>query len=160
MKENLFTLIAKSVNYNYVSSVPIYNHLDKNYQLSNKKSLFKNLKMYYSSIGQDMFNFFPLTFLIKSKDNIINFNYFYDKNVGKNENIWILKPGENSNRGRGIFISNNLRDINNKVSEIKKNKTIIIQKYIEHPLLINNRKFDIRCFILVTSYNRRIKGIY
>ena len=28
---------------------------------------------------------------------------------------------------------------------------IFIQKYLDNPLLYNNRKFDIRCFILVDS---------
>ena len=40
------------------------------------------------------------------------------------------------------------------------NRTYIIQKYIERPLLINKRKFDIRCFALITSINGLIKAYF
>jgi len=102
---------------------------------------------------------FPLTFLLKSKDNLMNFNYYFQKNVGKNQNIWILKPGENTNRGNGIIITNDINEIQKVVSELKKNRTLIIQKYIENPLLINNRKFDIRCYVLISNINSHLKGI-
>ena len=33
----------------------------------------------------------------------------------------------------------------------KKLQGLVIQKYIENPLLINGKKFDIRCFMLIVS---------
>ena len=37
---------------------------------------------------------------------------------------------------------------------------MIIQKYMEEPFLFNKRKFDIRCFILVTTVNGVLKGYW
>ena len=36
-------------------------------------------------------------------------------------------------------------------------KTYIVQKYIDNPLLYNKRKFDIRCYQLITTINGVIK---
>ena len=41
------------------------NHLENHFNLSNKKGLFYNMKMYYESLGEDMFNYLPLTFHVK-----------------------------------------------------------------------------------------------
>jgi hypothetical protein len=58
---------------------------------------------------------------------------------------------------------NNLAEIEAELEsfEIHKNgtmKTYILQKYLERPLLYNKRKFDIRCFMLMTSINGFNKG--
>ena len=44
-----------------------------------------------------------------SEEDIEDEEEFYGVTIPKN--IWIMKPGENSNRGQGIFVCNTLREI-------------------------------------------------
>lgn len=65
-------------------------------------------------------------------------------------NIWILKPAGLS-RGRGIMCLNNLVEILDHVK--LKESSWVCQKYIENPLLIKNRKFDVRQWVMITDWN-------
>jgi len=76
-----------------------------------------------------------------------------------------MKPGENTNRGTGITVCQSIEDIRLRLKSREKNKdgslrTFIIQKYIEKPLLYNERKFDIRHYLLMTCVNRRFKAYW
>lgn len=79
--------------------------------------------------------------------------------------MWIVKPGEYSNRGNGISVCYSLDDIHIRLKGREKSndgtpRTFIIQKYIEKPLLYKNRKFDIRHFMLITCLNGSIKAYW
>jgi len=69
---------------------------------------------------------------------------------------WIYKPGEATNRGRGIKIFNSLSKIRQHIEEELREKnrysSFLLQKYIVNPLLIERRKFDIRVFAVFVAH--------
>lgn len=76
-----------------------------------------------------------------------DYSKFYEKfnenQHDQNGNNWIVKPSASS-RGRGIFITNNLKDID-------MDQNCVVSKYISNPFLINSHKFDLRIYIIITS---------
>jgi hypothetical protein len=120
----------------------LYNKLEDNFHLSNKKAMFLNIRLYYEAMGKDVFNAVPMTFHIKEGLEDVEFSRFktfYMKeeeevkkqksaktqvangetaedvmlvaNASTKRNIWIVKPGENTNRGVGITVLKDLDEI-------------------------------------------------
>ncbi len=149
----------------------ICNHVENNFHLSNKKAIYYNMKVYYESLNKDPFQFMPLSFHIKEGLSDKEFSRFCDvfrqednphfQNHGKS--IWIVKPGENTNRGCGIQVCrdlNGIRDIVKNTTVNGKKRSYIVQKYMERPFLFKGRKFDIRAYAMVTSVNGNLQGYY
>ena len=106
----------------------------------------------------------PLTFLVeggKESNSFLAFKQYFNflASVPEQDNKWICKPGENSNRGQDITVLQDLIQIENYV-ETGKRSWYIIQKYIHNPLLINKRKFDIRCYAVLSAINAKLYGYF
>jgi tubulin--tyrosine ligase len=151
--------------------IKIYNKLEGNSELASKKKLLHNMKSYYLSKNQDPFTKIPLSFHLINGSSDTNFPKVleqfkkFEENLKSDphlNNLWIVKPGEATNRGIGIKVCGSLSEISEVLDEkrikSKVKRTYIVQKYLYRPLLYNNRKFDIRCYVLVTIFNNNIQG--
>ncbi|KAL1516022.1 hypothetical protein AB1Y20_002635 [Prymnesium parvum] len=70
-------------------------------------------------------------------------------------NVWLLKPSYGS---KGI----GLRLVNDSLQKIlgERDCLRVVQKYVERPLLLHGYKFDIRCWLLVTSWQPLVLWMY
>ncbi len=138
-------------------------HFRNHYELSRKNLMAKNLKRLKKSLEKESkleaakCDFFPTTYELPSE-----YHIFVEEFKRSPGTIWIMKPAGKA-QGRGIFLFRKLKDINDwkkedffRRDEDKNDKeppeTYVVQRYIEKPYLIGGKKFDIRVYVLVTSY--------
>lgn len=170
LAESEFRALMTTSTFNPLK-VKIYNKLEGNSELSLKKKLFANMNQYYKAVDKDPFEYIPVTFHLINGENDKNFQKFaqmfefYQENCKSDpllNNLWVIKPGEATNRGVGISVCGTMQEIlqivNQKIVKNNIKRTFIVQKYIYRPLLYRNRKFDIRCYVLVTIFNNNIQG--
>eukprot|EP00040_Diaphanoeca_grandis_P029831 m.175492 g.175492 ORF g.175492 m.175492 type:complete len:453 (-) comp31823_c0_seq2:219-1577(-) len=78
---------------------------------------------------------------------IVNFRQHVAKNLGA---PWMVKPlarGE----GHGLFVATELREIEQGTNEFISDANRLVQPFMTDPFLINQKKFDLRLYVLVTS---------
>ena len=113
-----------------------YNHFPCTWQLGRKDYLWKNYKILNSIFPED-YNFIPETYIIPEDQNL--FNQIYEAHP---EYIWIVKPVASS-RGRGIRLLSHINSLPKKC---------LVSKYIDQPHIIMNKKYDLRLYIVITSF--------
>ena len=124
------------------------NHFCKTIAITKKDTLARNMRRMRGVYGNTIYNFAPLAFNLPN--DYTKFVAEYSKSQqeqggGNQRALWICKPADMS-RGRGIFIFEDLSDLTYDCSAVA-------QKYLTNPLLIGGYKFDLRIYVLVTSFN-------
>jgi len=129
------------------------NHFRNNYELTRKDHLIKNLKRHKKNLERDgkfddcqKMDFWPLTYNLPS--DYCLFVEEFKKNQDKNI-VYIMKPISKS-QGKGIFLFSKLNQItqwrndNRYKPENPQAEPYVVQKYIQNPLLVGGKKFDLR----------------
>ena len=109
-----------------------------------KNGLWFILSEYYGR--KDASKLMPTSYILYDKNDMIHFSNNF------NNEYYILK--KNIQRKTGLKITNNYNEIINA----KKEDFKVAQKYVHNTFLVNNRKLNIRIFILII-YNKN-KNIY
>eukprot|EP01035_Chromulina_nebulosa_P017840 gene17840-23452_t len=145
------------------------NHFRNGKELCRKDLMAKNMKKKRRQLEKEGkseeaigYDFIPTTFLLPKEYSIFVEEF---KRVG---GIWIMKP-IGSAQGKGIFLFTRLNEISDWKTDYKSlrpsqmnsklvhedNKEVeayVVQRYLQFPLLIGGKKFDIRLYALVTSF--------
>ncbi|CAG0883813.1 unnamed protein product [Darwinula stevensoni] len=146
----------------------IISHFPNHFELTRKDLLVKNVKRYRRDLEREgnplaektregkylHLDFIPVTFMLPS-----DYNMFVEEFRKNPSSTWIVKPGGKS-QGVGIFLINKLSQIKKWSRDSKSpnfnpgnvKESYVISRYIDNPLLIGGKKFDLRLYVLVTSY--------
>ncbi|EAY12422.1 Tubulin-tyrosine ligase family protein [Trichomonas vaginalis G3] len=110
------------------------NHYENTFSLGSKAGYHHAMRRLEARI-KEMPSFYPETYLLPAeRDQMLK--------AFPSSPLWIQKPAGGS-RGNGISV------IDKPPAEGF--KKVVIQKYLDHPLLINGLKFDLRFYVAITS---------
>ncbi|XP_058789188.1 polyglutamylase complex subunit TTLL1 isoform X1 [Phymastichus coffea] len=144
------------------------NHFPNHYELTRKDLLVKNIKRYRKDLEREgnplaergegpgkylHLDFIPVTFVLPA-----DYNMFVEEYRKSPQSTWIMKPCGKS-QGAGIFLINKLsklkkwsREAKNPFNPNLTKESYVISRYIDNPLLIGGKKFDLRLYVLITSF--------
>ncbi|ETO14951.1 hypothetical protein RFI_22417 [Reticulomyxa filosa] len=154
------------------------NHFRNHYELTRKDMLIKNVKktrrLLTKSSGEEeqeskQYQFIPSPSYTLPQE----YSIFVEKfKQHPNGTQWIMKPVAKC-QGKGIFLFTKLSDISDWKSQVRlafgnapfpqqtnQVESYVVQKYISNPLLIGGKKFDLRIYVLVTSFSPLVAWLY
>lgn len=124
------------------------NHFPGSTELTRKDRICAHFERMARRFGSEAFNFLPKTYVLPQEmDDFL-------EEYQNSRHIWIVKPNAGS-QGKGIFLLRDLDELPNAENDVS-----VISRYIERPLLIQRLKFDLRIYVLVTSFEPLRAYIY
>ncbi|POM66434.1 Tubulin-tyrosine ligase family [Phytophthora palmivora] len=100
--------------------------------------------------SNDALDFLPTTYTLPA-----DYSLFVEEFRRNPNAMWIMKPCSKA-QGKGIFIINKLSQTKKWANQRWTNMPIkegyVVSRYIENPLLVGGKKFDLRMYVLVLSY--------
>jgi tubulin polyglutamylase TTLL1 len=145
----------------------IINHFPNHYELTKKDLMVKNIKRYRKELEKDnsplaekdengnykYLDIIPQTYILPG-----DYSIFAEEFKRNTNDMWIMKPAGKS-QGKGIFLVNKLNQLKKWAANSKQpfqsvslKESYVISRYIENPLLVGGKKFDLRIYVLVTCY--------
>ena len=184
-KNMIFQCFEKLVSRGTVMSVQseslfLNNHIRGIHYISRKYYLAKTIIDHCAKLNKDPFTVVPRTFFVASGNYetdlvclVKNVREIQEKASGSTK-PWdstsefkipiIIKPGEYSNRGKGISIAYNekeLKALTNSLFSVKRSdQKAVLQTYLTNPLLYKKRKFDLRCYCLLVKHFDRLTSFW
>ncbi|XP_076161745.1 tubulin monoglutamylase TTLL4 [Ptiloglossa arizonensis] len=131
----------KSVCFKTLKESQKINHFPGTFQIGRKDRLWRNLSRMMVKHGKREFGFIPKTYVLPQ--DLRCFRQVWEKSGNKEK--WIVKPPASA-RGTGIKVVH-------RWSQIPKKRAVVVQQYLSRPKLISDAKFDLRLYVLVTSFN-------
>lgn len=151
----------------------LINHFPNHYELTRKDLLVKNIKRYRKELEKENspltekdengryihLDFIPVTYILPA-----DYNIFVEEFRKNPTSTWIMKPNAKA-RGIGIFLINKLSQLKKWSRDSRQmghnpKDTYVISRYIDNPHLIGGKKYDLRMYVLVTSYRPLKAYIY
>lgn len=137
------------------------NHFPSSWCIGRKDRLSRTLNIMKRLHGNALFDYHPDTYIMPSDMDIFVRLLKLEIQAAvsgrkSSEGFWIMKPVASS-CGRGISVvtsSQALAMLTSSSTSKKKAaaaKSMLFQKYLDNPLLINKKKFDLRIYVLVTG---------
>jgi tubulin polyglutamylase TTLL5 len=123
------------------------NLFPRSWECTRKDAMSRNINTMAHLHGQKHFSFMPECYILpQERDSLL---HAFESSCGR---PWIIKPA-GSSQGRGIYITSNILELPDTNQVTKNNDNWIVERYIDKPLLVDNRKFDLRLYVAVTSFN-------
>jgi tubulin polyglutamylase TTLL1 len=165
-KESVRTIFNPDTGHR-LGELQLLNHFPNHYELTRKDLMCKNVKRYRKDLEKENhplaekdetgnykhLDIIPMTFILPG-----DYALFMEEFRRNANAMWIMKPSCKS-QGQGIFLVSKLSQLKKWATSSKLpfqsisfKENYVISRYIDNPLLVGGKKFDLRIYVLVTCY--------